>query len=82
MWVLFLQDLFLATKLSNENDGGANTRKTVQQQLASLRTDYIDLYMLHSPFRNFEVQKQTWATLEDLVAEGKIKSLGVSNFGG
>jgi 2,5-diketo-D-gluconate reductase A len=73
----------LATKLSDERNGGAaNTRKLVEQQLANLKVEYIDLYMLHSPFRDFQKQRETWSTLEALVAEGKIRSLGVSNFDG
>ena len=75
--------MFLATKLSDEQFGGTDrTNQLVRQQLANLRTNYIDLYMLHSPFRNFELQMESWRALESLVDAGIIKTLGVSNFDG
>lgn len=75
------QEVFIATKVSNEDDFGAvNVRKLVLSQLAALRTDYIDLYMLHSPPQDGRVEAETWQALEQLVTEGKILSLGVSNY--
>lgn len=73
-------EVFLATKVSDERDLGDNVRALVERQLQLLRTDYVDLYMLHSPPRSAEVEAATWHALEALVAEGKIRSLGVSNY--
>ena len=47
------------------------------ESLEALRTDYIDLYLIHWPADGFE---QAWADLEELYVVGKIKAIGVSNF--
>jgi len=75
------KDLFLASKVSFEDSlGSEQVRNLVMHQLNDLQTDYLDLYMLHSPSPNEQLQRDTWAALEDLVREGRIRSLGVSNF--
>jgi diketogulonate reductase-like aldo/keto reductase len=75
------KDLFLATKLSDPRDAGyANTRALVARQLRDLRTSYLDLYMLHSPLPDAQLQADTWRALEDLLAEGTLRAIGVSNF--
>jgi diketogulonate reductase-like aldo/keto reductase len=74
-------EVFLATKISNEQDfGEKNVRDLVSKQLKLLQTDYIDLYMLHSPPQDANLEEETWRELEHLVKEGKIRSLGVSNY--
>lgn len=74
------EELFIASKLSSESNAGAGrTRQQVQRQLEDLKIAYFDLYMLHSPLRK-DLQAETWRELEQLVDEGLIKSLGVSNF--
>lgn len=55
-------------------------RKTINQSLENLETDYIDLYLIHKPIEDEEKLKLTWEVLEEFVGEGKIKSIGVSNF--
>ncbi|KAI8802869.1 NADP-dependent oxidoreductase domain-containing protein [Cladochytrium replicatum] len=47
--------------------------------LANLGVDYIDLLLIHSPY-SYELQKKTWMQMEKLVADGKVRSIGVSNF--
>ena len=69
------KELFLVTKVNFKSY--EHTRETVMQSLENLRTDYIDLLLLHSPFANYYA---AWRSLEDLYAEGKIKAIGVSNF--
>jgi 2,5-diketo-D-gluconate reductase A len=50
--------------------------------MRDLQVDYLDLYMLHSPISNRDLQASTWKALEVLYRSGKIKALGVSNFSG
>lgn len=55
-------------------------RTYVEQSLKSLKMDYIDLYLIHFPLNNNEENLRVWRVLEEFVDEGKIKSIGVSNF--
>jgi aryl-alcohol dehydrogenase-like predicted oxidoreductase len=61
--------------------GRAYIRRAVQASLRRLRTDYIDLYQLHTPDPQTPVA-ETLAALTELVAEGKVRYLGHSNFAG
>src|SRR5487761_1371956 len=61
--------------------GRAYIRRAVTQSLRRLRTDYIDLYQLHTPDPVTPIA-ETIAALDDLVAEGKVRYLGHSNFSG
>ncbi len=61
--------------------GRAYIRRAVQASLRRLRTDYIDLYQLHMPDPHTPVA-ETLAALTELVAEGKVRYLGHSNFAG
>jgi aryl-alcohol dehydrogenase-like predicted oxidoreductase len=61
--------------------GRAYIRRAVEQSLRRLRTDYIDLYQIHTPDRRTPVA-ETLAALGELVAEGKVRYLGNSNYSG
>jgi aryl-alcohol dehydrogenase-like predicted oxidoreductase len=61
--------------------GRAYIRRAVQNSLRRLRTDYIDLYQLHTPDPSTPIA-ETVAALAELVAEGKVRYLGHSNFTG
>jgi aryl-alcohol dehydrogenase-like predicted oxidoreductase len=83
----------LATKFGNQNNdmgygpaagakgGRAYIRRAVTESLRRLRTDHIDLYQLHTPDPVTPVE-ETIAALHELVAEGKVRYLGHSNFSG
>jgi aryl-alcohol dehydrogenase-like predicted oxidoreductase len=83
----------LATKFGNQNNdmgygpaagakgGRAYLRRAVTESLRRLRTDHIDLYQLHTPDPVTPVE-ETIAALHELVAEGKVRYLGHSNFSG
>lgn len=68
-------ELFLVTKVNFKSY--AHTRETVENSLRMLRTDYLDLVLLHWPFADYYT---AWRELEALCAEGKIRAIGVSNF--
>ena len=59
----------------------AYIRRAVTESLRRLRTDYIDLYQIHNPDPETPVE-ETIAALHELVAEGKVRYLGHSNFSG
>ncbi|ACU75008.1 aldo/keto reductase [Catenulispora acidiphila DSM 44928] len=61
--------------------GRAYIRRAVEASLQRLRTDYIDLYQLHTPDPATPIA-ETIAALDDLVREGKVRYLGNSNFAG
>ena len=70
--------VLLATKLSGEHSP-AHIQIAIENSLRNLRTDYIDLYQIHNPSTTWPVE-ETMAVLSKLKAEGKIRSIGVSNF--
>jgi aryl-alcohol dehydrogenase-like predicted oxidoreductase len=61
--------------------GRAYIRRAVERSLRRLRTDYLDLYQLHTPDPVTPVE-ETLAALTELVAEGKVRYIGHSNFSG
>lgn len=71
------EELFITTKVWIDNYGYENCKKSVEESLRKLQTDYIDLVLLHQPFSDYY---GAYRALEDLYEEGKIKAIGVSNF--
>lgn len=71
------EEIFLTSKVWIENYGYENCRKSVETSLKKLRTDYLDLMLLHQPFADYY---GAWRALEDLYEEGKLRAIGVSNF--
>ena len=70
----------IATKASPSHHEPAKLREACEESLRQLGTDYIDLYQLHWPSREVPFA-DTWGAMEELVAEGKVRAAGVSNFG-
>lgn len=71
------EDIFLTTKVWIEHYGYDECRKSVETSLKKLKTDYLDLVLLHQPFADYY---GAWRALEDLYEEGTIRAIGVSNF--
>ena len=71
------EDIFITTKLWNDDIRSGNTRKAFMESLERLQTDYVDLYLIHWPATGFQ---DAWKELEKLYNEKKIKTIGVSNF--
>lgn len=71
--------VFLVTKVEPENTGGDGIARACRASLARLRTDYLDLYLLHAPVQTGAFAGVV-AKFEDLRASGLIRRWGVSNF--
>lgn len=71
------EDIFLTTKVWLEHYGYDAARKSVLESMRKLRTDYLDLVLLHQPFSDYY---GAYRSLEDLYDEGKLRAIGVSNF--
>ena len=69
------ENIFVTTKLWNSDHG--NPARALDTSLRKLKLDYVDLYLIHYPVRE---RRQSWRALEKLRAEGKARSIGVSNF--
>ncbi|MDN3954655.1 aldo/keto reductase [Sporolactobacillus laevolacticus] len=72
------EDLFITSKVWNADQGYDTTIAAYQASLDKLGLDYLDLYLIHWPVEG--KYKDTWRALEYLYKEGKIRSIGVSNF--
>lgn len=80
------EDLFITTKLWVADFGYENTLKACEESLKKLGLDYIDLYLIHWPCvkkvdENWkEINADVWKAFEKLYKNGKIRSIGLSNF--
>ena len=71
------EEIFLTTKVWVEHYGYEETKKSIIESLRKLKTNYIDLVLLHQPFADVY---GAWRALEDLYAQGVIRAIGISNF--
>lgn len=71
-------EIFLTTKLWNEDMRKHRQLKAFEESLSRLQLDYVDLYLIHWPVKN--VYLESWAVMEDIYRSGRAKSIGVSNF--
>ncbi len=84
-------DFFVATKLWAADQGYDNTLRALESSLKNLRTDYLDLYMIHWPRPQGPVgdpsdeswkllNRETWRAMSRMYEEGVLRTVGVSNF--
>ena len=71
------EEIFLTTKIMPQDFGYEKTKVAIEKTLARLDTPYIDLLLLHIRFGDY---MGAWKALEDAVDEGKVRSIGISNF--
>lgn len=72
------KELFITTKVKLPNFGEKRTAKSIDTSLHELRTDYIDLMLLHFPVT--ALRKKSWRALEAAKHAGKVRAIGVSNY--
>ncbi|MFZ5919196.1 MAG: aldo/keto reductase [Chloroflexota bacterium] len=70
----------IATKVSRANLSAAEVQRACEDSLRRLQTDHIDLYQIHWPSRSVPLA-ETLGTLERLREQGKVRAVGVCNFG-
>lgn len=70
-------EIFLTTKVWIDNYGYEKTKASVLESMKKLKTDYIDLILLHQPFSDYY---GSYHALEEMYKEGKVRAIGVSNF--
>lgn len=72
------EEFFLTTKVWITNAGYESAKASIKESLEKLRTDYLDLLLIHQPFGDYY---GSYRAMEEFYKEGKIRALGVSNFG-
>ena len=73
------ESLFITSKVSPEHLRAEDVRKACENSLRRLKSDYLDLYLIHWPNPLIKLE-ETFKALNELVRDGKIRHLGVSNF--
>ncbi|MFE3517473.1 aldo/keto reductase [Streptomyces sp. NPDC059166] len=74
------EELFVTTKLWNADQGYDAALRAFDASLAKLGLDHVDLYLIHWPTPARGLYADTWRALEKLLADGRIRAAGVSNF--
>ncbi len=71
------EEFFLTTKVWITSAGYEKARASIEESMRKLRTDYLDLLLIHQPFGDYY---GSWRAMEELYSEGKIRAIGVCNF--
>jgi diketogulonate reductase-like aldo/keto reductase len=71
------EEFFITTKIWISNAGYENAKKSIEESLKKLRTEYIDLLLIHQPFGDYY---GSYRAMEDAYEAGKVRAIGVSNF--
>lgn len=79
-------EFFITSKAWKDEMGYKNVKKAFEKTLQNLKTDYLDMYLIHWPkpepdYAQWkELDMETWRAMEELYEEGKVRSIGLSNF--
>ena len=72
------KEIFLTTKVWITNAGYEKAKASIEESMRKLHTDYLDLLLIHQPFGDYY---GTYRAMEELYHQGKLRAIGVSNFG-
>lgn len=72
--------LFVTTKLYNDDQGTQEAFDAMDRSLERLGLEYVDLYLIHWPVPKQDRYVESWHALEQIKADGRTRSIGVSNF--
>ena len=73
-------ELFMTTKLTNSEHGYDKALKAFDESMNKLGVDVLDLFLIHWPLPMFDEYVETWRAFERLLSDGRVLSIGVSNF--
>ena len=73
-------EVFVTTKLANPDQGRDRALRAFDASLAALGLDHVDLYLIHWPRPGRGLFVETWQALETILADGRARAIGVSNF--
>lgn len=71
------EEIFLVTKVWLTNAGDKRAMKSIEESLRKLRTEYVDLLLIHQPYGDYY---GTYRAMERSLSEGKVRAIGLSNF--
>lgn len=72
------EDIFITTKIGNGQQAKGDIEGEIEQSLRNLRTEYVDLWLMHWPYPGYYVE--TWRKMEKVYASGKVRAIGVANY--
>jgi diketogulonate reductase-like aldo/keto reductase len=73
-------ELFITTKLTNSEQGYDKALRAFDESMNKLGLDVLDLFLIHWPLPMFDEYVETWRAFERLLSDGRVLSIGVSNF--
>ncbi|WP_448639588.1 aldo/keto reductase [Geodermatophilus sp. URMC 63] len=74
------EEVFVSTKLRGREQGFAEAKQALRSSLDRLGLDHVDLYLVHWPLPRLDRYVESWLAMEELLAEGLTRAVGVSNF--
>ena len=71
------EEVSLSSKVWIQKSGYEGTMQSFEKTLMNLQTDYLDLYLIHMPYGDYQ---GSWRAMEDLYDQGRVRAIGVCNF--